>query len=125
MAVIPIDLTDTPIAEETTQRINFTVVDEDGVGIPAASLDSLTVTLFTTRANTIINSRDTIDILNANGGSVDANGVGYWLMDPDDNAIIGGGKSEHHTALFEWGWATTREGRQPVLLKVCNLKQVP
>ena len=125
MATIPIDLTGSPIAEETSQRINFTVVDEDGVGIPAAGLTSLTLTLFTKRANTIINGRDATDILNVNGGTVGVDGVGSFLMTPDDNVISGTGKVEYHTALFEWAWGTGKEGKQPVKLKVVNLQQVP
>ena len=129
MATIPIDLTGSPIAEETSQRINFTVVDENGDGIPVGSLTTLTVTLFNVADSAIINSRDGTDIKNANGGELDiggVDGVGAWTMDPDDNEIIGTSKAvEYHTALFEWTWATTKEGRQPVSLLVVNLKHVP
>jgi hypothetical protein len=126
MATLPIDLTDDPIAEEATARIDFTVTDEDGVGIPAASLDGLTVTLFEERSGQIINSRTDVNILNANGGTVDANGVGTWLMDPDDNVFVAGGQQEYHVALFEWTFGGgSKDGKQPVRLKVINLQQVP
>jgi hypothetical protein len=128
MATVPIDLTDTNIPENTSQRINFTVVDEDGVGIPAASLTSLTVTLYNKRDEAIINSVDDIDILNANGGVVDVNGVGSWLMAPADNPILvttSRAGWEHHIALFEWAWGSGKKGKQPVKLKICDLKHVP
>jgi hypothetical protein len=128
VATVPIDLTDVDIPENTSQRINFTVVDEDGNGIPAASLSTLTVTLYNKRDEAIINSRDGVSILNANGGQVDANGVGSWLMEPDDNPILvttSRSGWEHHVVLFEWTWGTGKAGKQPVKLKICDLKHVP
>ena len=126
MATVPIDLTDTDIPEESSQRINFTVVDEDGVGIPAASLTSLTVTLYNKRDEAVINSRTDLDILNVNGGIVGVDGVGSWLMTPDDNPIlVTNSKWEHHIALFEWAWGSGKKGKQPVKLKIVNLEFVP
>lgn len=127
MAVLPIDLTGSPIAELTSQRINFTVVDEDGVGIPAANLATLTLTLFVERDGAIINSRDGIDILNTNGGTVGVDGVGTYTMEPADNPIVrtGSKQEEYHIALFEWTYSGgTKDGKQPVRLKVVNLQNV-
>ena len=127
MAELPIDLTDTPIPEETTQKLAFRVLDEDEVAIPGASLLSLTVTLFTADTETIINTRNDTDILGANGGTVpDANGDGNWIMTPADNAIINGAKFEDHIALLEWTYGTgPKQGRQPIRLRVVNLAKVP
>lgn len=126
-----IDLTDSPIPERTSRRINFTIVDEDGVGIPEASVDTITVTLFEERELTIINSRDDVDIKNANGGELDRggeDGVGGWTMDPEDNPIVrtASQQEEYHIVLFEWTYsAGNKDGKQPVRLKVVNLQHVP
>jgi len=131
MSCLPmIDLTDTPINERTTRRINFKVLDEDGVGIPAASIDTITVTLFEERDEAFINSRDHVDIKNTNGGELDRNGedgLGGWTMDPEDNQIVrtASKEEEYHIALFEWTYsAGNKDGKQPVRLKVLNLQHV-
>jgi len=128
MTVIPIDLTDDPIAEGATARVNFKVVDEDGAGLEAVNLDALTVTLFNERDGTIINSREDINILNVNGGIVGVDGVSSWTMDPDDNPILAPSPTraeEFHTALFEWEYdSSNKAGKQPVRLRVVNLQHV-
>jgi hypothetical protein len=116
------DLTADPYAEKSTQKINFTVEDEDG---NAVQPETLTVTLYNQADGAIINSRNAINILNANGGSVSA-GVGYWIMDPDDNAIVNDARDEEiHVALFEWTWNSGQRGAPwEVLLNVRNLAKV-
>lgn len=127
MASLPIDLTADLIPELTTQKLAYRVLDEDEVGIPGASLLTLTVTLFALESESIINSRSDIDILGANGGSVpDANGDGNWVMLPADNAIIDGEAFEDHIALLEWTYGTgPKQGRQPIRLRVGDLVKVP
>jgi len=116
----------TRIAEETTRFLAFVIQDEDDVGIPAAELQSLTLTLFDRRTGQILNSRDGVDILNANGGTVDGAGNGELKLTPADNVIFTAGRvEEDHVALVEWEDANGQVGRHVILLRVENLAKVP
>lgn len=104
-----------------------TIKDEDGNVIPGTSLDTLTLTLYTLEAQTIINSRDSQNILGVNGGAVD--GLGILTMDLNelDNAIINNALDvEWREMLFKWTYATsTRTGRHFKAYPVRNLSKVP
>jgi hypothetical protein len=90
-------------------RYRASLVDETGVPVPAASLSSLTLTLYDQRTDTIINSRDAQDVLNVNGVTVDANGLLTWTVLPADNPIVTRGTAEEtHVALFEWTFGSKR-----------------
>lgn len=125
MATVPIDLTDSPIAEKTTQRITFQAVDEEGTALADTDLATLTVTLFDETTKQIINTRTATNILGANGGTF-SNGVFAWLMSPLDNAIVDGRPYEYHVVLVQWtyGGGGVKQGRQPIRLMVVNLDKV-
>lgn len=116
------------IAEQTTRFLEFQLLDENDSGIPAAELQSLTLTLYDPRTGAIINSRDDMSVLNANGGTVDAQGNAVLELGPADNVIVGqnaGLVQEDHVALLEWVYeAGTRQGRHLIFLRVENLAKV-
>ncbi len=126
MATLPIDLSETYIPEKTTQKLTFVVQDENEAAVGSGDITTLTVTLYDEATGTVINSRTDTDILNANGGTLDASGNGTWTMDPADNPIINGKAYEAHIALFEWtfGIAGAKAGRQTVRLMVVDLAKV-
>lgn len=118
------------VLEETTALYGTTVQDEDGTGIAAASLDTLTLTLYNkddSEKNTI-NSRSGQDVLNTNGVTVDGSGVLEWTMEPADNQIMGTpaiGGTETHIALFEYTYSgATKAGKHEVEITVENLDKV-
>lgn len=91
------------IIEGTTRLFTATILDENSVAIPAASLATLTVTLTSLHSGAIINSRNAQSILNANGGVVDSAGKLSWTMSAADNAILNSALAvESHRALFIW-----------------------
>ena len=112
------------VNEKTTARYTAQIVDELNVGIPAASLSTLTLTLYGVVSGTILNSRNAQNVLNANGVTVDSSGNLVWTMAPADNAILGTQALETHAALFVWTWAGTKEGRHEVIILVDNLQKV-
>ena len=135
---LPIDLTTTLIAEDATFSIAFTVRDHDGQALGAAQLDSLTLTLFDEASGSVINGREGTDILNTNGGTLDAQGEGAWTGTPADAPIVGtpvperslgkrtGRMVEDHIALFAWTWDSgAKQGRESVRLRVVDLDHVP
>jgi len=124
--MITTDLTDDPVAEESTAILSFQVQDEDGNNLGADVLDSLTFTLYNKTDEAIINSRTGVDILNAGPGTVDSDGIGEVVLDADDNIIVGTLRAEDHMALFAWTWAGgSREGKHQVRIRVQNLGKVP
>jgi hypothetical protein len=118
---------DDSVAEGTTCQITGTLVDETGTAIPGASLTTLRFTLYNKTGLTILNSRNAVDILNANGGTVDSAGLVTMILDPADNQIVGAGVGggEQHVGLFEWTWASgVKKGRHEVPFHIVNLAVV-
>jgi len=115
------------VNEGETSLYTATIKDENGAVIPGSSLDSLTLTLYTLEAQTIINSRDSQNILGANGGAVDGSGVLTMELNELDNAIINNTLDiEWREMLFKWTYATaTRTGRHVKSYAVRNLSKVP
>lgn len=94
------------ILEETTAKYTATVTDQDGSAVPAASLDTVHLTVYNKSDEAII--RTTLDALNVNGVTIDSNGALTWLMEPYETKItdrtIEIDDKEDHVALFEYSW---------------------
>lgn len=115
------------IPEKTTKVITFVVADENDAPIPAASLSTLTLTLYPLRQPaTTINARVAQNVLNTNNVTVDSGGNGRWESQPADNVIIESHLAvEIHRALFEYTWAGgTKSGKHEIDLYVQNLHRV-
>jgi len=121
-------LPDTDIFDErTTEQVSATVVNEAGTALPAASLTTLTLTLYDRTSGTIINSRDNQNVLNVNGVTVDSAGVFLWTLTPLDTIIVDATKSlETHVGLFTWTYDSgNKTGRHEIVHVVRNLTKVP
>lgn len=117
-----------PQLEGASGRIAGYPTEEDGVTvIPNGTLTALALTLFVDDGNdTIINSRNAQDILNANGGVIEADGRIVFTLAPADNPIVDAALPfERHIALFEWTWGSGKAGKFQLILVVRNLQQVP
>lgn len=76
------------ITERSTARYTCALVDPTGAAIASAALSTVTATL-TDRTGTVINGRNAQSILNANGGTVSAQGVVTLILGPLDTAALG------------------------------------
>lgn len=98
-----------------------TFKDMDGAAIVKANLVSLTATLYDVESDTVINSRDDQNVLDANNGTVATDGTLTLKLGPTDNAIINSrtrvGFTEQHVLLFKWTWndGVLRTGRSSAL----------
>lgn len=112
------------IAEGSTPVFSFQILDADGDGFKP---ETLTVTLYDYRDKSIINSRDHVDILDVNGGSVDAEGNVIWELEEGDTPIVHSDSNlETHEALFEWSWDSGNSKQKHVIQHaVINLTKVP
>jgi hypothetical protein len=116
-----------PIAEGSSQALTATVVDEAGAPIAGSALTALTLTLYDTCAGTILNGRDHVDVLGANGGQVSEAGVLTLELTPADNALLDAERTgETHVALLEWSYAGgTRLARHEIVFLVMKLGLAP
>lgn len=113
-------------AEKSTPKITGIIKDEDGVVIPGASLDSLTLTLYNAANGVLLGARPAQqDIKGINGGSVDVNGNFALQLTIADMAIIDDTVSlETHIALIEWTYSTVLSGKKNIKFRVSNLEKV-
>lgn len=115
------------LAEGVSPRLTATITDETGAPVPAANLSTLKLTLYDLISDAIVNGRDKVNVLNANGGTVDAQGLFTWQGSPADTAMgTPEGDNTIRVALLEWSWAGgSRVGRHEVMFEVRNLGHVP
>jgi hypothetical protein len=121
------DILGAPIDERTTPTFAWQIVDADGVGVPAASLASLTWWLFNKATGAVINSRNGTSILNANNGTVDGSGNATLVLEAADTAILDESLDlETHIAEFEFTYnGGARTGRHVIEHAIRNLRKVP
>lgn len=122
------------VAEKSTCRITGALVDEAGSPLAAGQLSALTLTLYALiETLPIINTNTDKNILNANQGTIDADGVFTLTLAPADNAIMSGVDSaettgainEWHRALIKWTWAGgAKAGMYEIDFKVRNVSKV-
>jgi hypothetical protein len=73
----------------------------------------------------ILNSKNSLDVLNTNGVKISEAGALSWIMDADDNVINTSTETiEHHRALFQWTWGGGKKGKHEVDIFVENLTKV-
>jgi len=78
------------VYEGISAKFSCVIVDEDDAPIDAANIDTMTITLYSLDdpAFPIINSRDAVDVMNANGGVLGTGGAFSWTMTAADNVIL-------------------------------------
>jgi len=122
-----IQLFRTPVLEDTTKRYSGIIKDEEGNALPGSSLDTCTLTLYEKESGDIINSRDGVNILNANGGTVDVSGNFAIVLGPGDNVLVRDDNEEWHVALIQFTYTNaqgSQGGKEEVHFKVTNLDKV-
>lgn len=94
---------DRTIRERTTWRWQGTLLDEDGVAIPAAQLFAVTLTITDAISGTkLVDARD---VKNANGGTITAGGVMTLQVYPTDNRMVNQRLDlETHRATITYSW---------------------
>lgn len=122
-----------PLPENTTPILRAKIVDELGGPLSGDVLLTLTLTIYNRDTGTIINGRDHVNILNANGGVVyDAyeNDVLVsrllFQLTANDMAILEDSlPGEGRVALLEWSWnGGASRGKHEVWFTVENLEMV-
>jgi hypothetical protein len=114
------------VNEKTTSRVTGVFRDEANAVIGTTEMTTLVATLYDKVAGTIINSRDEQDVLNTNGGTLDASGNFTIQLDVADNIILDQTNVyEVHVLLLEWTYDSgAKGGNQEIELYVVNLANV-
>lgn len=114
--------------EQTTPKYTATILDDDGVAIPASALVSLTLTLYVSKTDGttgIVNSRNAQNVLNLNDVTVDSNGLLTYSLQVADTTLVEALPFERHIALWEWTWASgSKAGKHEVVFNIQNLTEV-
>lgn len=90
------------IMEQETVDLQLQILDFDNDPIAADELDTLTLTLYDEESGEIINDRDHVNILNANGGAVDDEGILTMSLESDDTVLVGDPTAAYSTDLFNY-----------------------
>lgn len=116
------------ILEETTGRFTSTIVSDDGVTpLPAATLTSITLTLYVIKTDgsiAYVNGRNAQNILNLNNVTISVVGLLTWAIQALDTTLVENLPFERHVALIEWAWPNG-VGKYEFVLVVENLAEVP
>jgi len=102
---------DAPVAEGVSALLTAQLVDEDGLGIPGSQLIALTFTLLDRDSGAIVHSRNLVNVLNANGGTVDEDGNLRLQLTALDTVLLDvAHQREGRIARFRWTWGSNVEG---------------
>lgn len=118
------------VLEGETPRYTATLVDDTGAILPAATLTTMTLTLYVIRADgttTYIRGSGLggQNVLNANNVTITAQGLITWQLQVADTSLVDQIPFEVHRALWEWTWPTNRAGKHEVFFTVKALNEVP
>lgn len=95
------------VHQATAGKYSVQLVDQDDAALDSTVLETLTLTLYDTKTLTIINSRHTQNVLNANQVAIDCEGLLVWHWVALDMPMISTTKDEEiHTALFTFVWGS-------------------
>lgn len=118
-------MADNIVNEHSIALYGAIIKDESDVAIAAASLTTLTLTLYNSDDAAVINSRSAQDVLNTNSVTVDSSGVLAWTVQPADSVITGTDEIETHVALFEFTWDSgAKRGSHEVTIKVRDITSI-
>lgn len=100
------------LKEKETGIYSFTLRDEGGAAVAAASLTSVTLTLYEPESGTIVNNRSSQNVLNQNNVTIDSNGQVAWSIQLADVTILDATRpTEVHRALFFFTWQSGAKGK--------------
>lgn len=93
------------LMEKETATYSFTLKNEAGQPVAAASLTSATLTLYELESGTIVNGRSSQNVLNLNNVTIDSNGLVSWSIQLADVTLLDATRgTEVHRALFLFAW---------------------
>ena len=106
------------VAERTTLKLTGVLTDENGLVIPLAAIQTMTLTLYNrdSSAQEIINQVNAVSVLNTGRGTVNqTTGAVVLTLLPADNAIVNSNVDlEWHRVLLTGTYDSSKIGRAHV-----------
>jgi hypothetical protein len=116
----------TEIPEGVNFRYEANLKKEDRSPLPYVQLSTLTLTLYALDLDlTIINGAQDLDILNANGGTVDSAGHLVIVLRLADTAILDPANATEQRIMLIEGTYPAGVTRHEVVLTIRNMARVP
>lgn len=114
------------VEEDTSYQVQFSWVNNNGSPITLAEVSTLTLTLYATRDQSIVNTRNAQNVLNTNNVTFHAtSGLLTWSVQPADVAFSNEALSkEVHRALFQLELSNGVRAKKEIDLVVRNLQFV-
>lgn len=112
------------IPEGCTRKYSATLTDLDGNALLPAQVTSIKFSLRDHRTGALINARYRVEVLNQNGGTLDANGVFSMVLTAADTATTGTASLQKRRAIFEVAYNAGVENHE-VYFYVENLRDIP
>ena len=113
------------VPERSSCELKTKLTRSDGNVLLEADFTSLLLTIFVPEldGSPIVNNVLNRNVLNANGGTFDTDGVLTINIFPNDNAVLGASDPELHRARIEWIYSSgTKSGIHEFDWYVANLK---
>ena len=115
------------VREGASSKLSATLRDLDNSTLNKAAITALTIRIQDEDGN-VINDRDGSNagsnVLDTNGGTVDADGSVTVILSPDDNPMITTKEEEIHFVQFKYQWTAsggTQTGRENGHFRVAKL----
>lgn len=111
------------VQENQSLVVQFTLLDEDDVGVGSDRLTTARLTLTDLETGRVINSRTNQDVLNANNVEITLGGRVTWDMQGNaDNALVRSNQQlERHRGRFAFTWPGGGQFTHDVYLLVRKL----
>jgi hypothetical protein len=131
---MPAQVFTTPIKERQTGEYSFDLVNELGLGIDKAEVNSLTLTYYDKGTEMIINNRMNQNVYDFNNVTIltvtspTLQTTVTWYLRPEDTIIVDDRHElEPHVGLFQWTWGTNPilHAAHEVEFSIENLTYVP
>lgn len=113
-----------PVPERSTRQYSATLVDLDAVALEPGQVTSIRFSLRNDQTDVVINDRNRVEVLNANGGTFTAGGAFKQVFSTLDTVAIGTSKLQKRRALFEVTYTSGIENHE-VFFWVENLEDLP
>jgi hypothetical protein len=114
-------------SERTTLTLEAEISDEDDNPLINGQIQSLTMTIYAPDLSgaPIINNRKNVNILNANGCTLDSSGLLTILLTEQDTVCIGSAGEELHRHLITWTYSNgSKTGRHEIDILLKNMYKV-
>ena len=113
-----------PVPEASCRLYSAQLVGIDGLPLSSAQVTSIRFSLHDAKSNVVVNDRQRVEVMNANGGTLSPTALFTMEFNERDTVSIGSSKLQKRRALFTVYYDNCTENHE-VFFFVQNLYDVP